>query len=305
MQGAAKQLWVVLTQCLRNVVIKDQNQGYTITRYDHFTGFSEIHRHPATDVRLHLPQPPIGPVRMAHDHARFQHRIEIDHQPNLLGGRVMGGEQFNLLGLLGARLCHDLISPLGAINNGLELLEMTGEPFSPELELIDDSSKAATARLKFFRVAFGRTGQNHWLSPGMIQDALAGGATDPGRFSWPIQNKASKAHVQLVFLCMLCADTVLRKGGTIVARRDDKHMSVRAIGPILAGNEGFLHALQHGEPWPKDMDPARVHFPLARLAARELRMALSVQQREDGLLIEASPIRQNNGLTRAGPGAQL
>jgi len=40
--------------------------------------------------------------------------------------------------LIGSRICHDLISPVGAINNGLELLLMSGMNMSPEVALIDE-----------------------------------------------------------------------------------------------------------------------------------------------------------------------
>ena len=65
----------------------------------------------------------------------------------------------DLVALVGSRLCHDLISPLGAIGNGVELLTMTATTLSPELQLITESVAAANARIKFFRLAFGRAGE--------------------------------------------------------------------------------------------------------------------------------------------------
>ena len=47
-------------------------------------------------------------------------------------------------GLLGARLCHDLISPVGAISNGLELLQLSGDLNGPERDLIADSAASAS-----------------------------------------------------------------------------------------------------------------------------------------------------------------
>ncbi|WP_260002496.1 hypothetical protein [Sulfitobacter pontiacus] len=61
----------------------------------------------------------------------------------------------DLAALIGSRICHDLISPVGAINNGLELFLMSGMNMSPEVALIDESVRNASARLRFFRVAFG------------------------------------------------------------------------------------------------------------------------------------------------------
>ena len=51
----------------------------------------------------------------------------------------MGDTNVNLAELIGSRICHDLISPIGAITNGLELLEMVGSVQGPEMELISGS----------------------------------------------------------------------------------------------------------------------------------------------------------------------
>ena len=64
-------------------------------------------------------------------------------------------DQTDLAALLGSRICHDLISPIGAIGNGVELLMMEGGTPSPELVLIAESVAAANARIRFFRLAFG------------------------------------------------------------------------------------------------------------------------------------------------------
>lgn len=60
--------------------------------------------------------------------------------------------------LIGSRICHDLISPIGAINNGLELLAMSGDAEGPEIGLIGESVGSASARIRFFRIAFGTAG---------------------------------------------------------------------------------------------------------------------------------------------------
>jgi histidine phosphotransferase ChpT len=60
-----------------------------------------------------------------------------------------------LTSLIGSRICHDLISPLGAIGNGVELLAMSEVAKGPEMSLIAESVENANARIRFFRVAFG------------------------------------------------------------------------------------------------------------------------------------------------------
>src|SRR5881628_3638831 len=70
-------------------------------------------------------------------------------------------DALDLAALLCSRVCHDLISPTGAIVNGLEVLEENGsdeETKSFALELIKKSAKTASARLQFCRLAFGAAG---------------------------------------------------------------------------------------------------------------------------------------------------
>jgi histidine phosphotransferase ChpT len=58
--------------------------------------------------------------------------------------------------LIASRICHDLISPIGAIGNGMELMALSSgqEQSSPELDLISQSVENANARIRFFRIGF-------------------------------------------------------------------------------------------------------------------------------------------------------
>src|SRR5690242_17482340 len=66
----------------------------------------------------------------------------------------------DLASLLCSRLCHDLMSPVGALNNGIELLADETDPEMREkcLELLADSARATANKLKFLRLAFGAGG---------------------------------------------------------------------------------------------------------------------------------------------------
>src|SRR5258708_6385053 len=69
-------------------------------------------------------------------------------------------DSLELAALLCSRVCHDLISPVGAIVNGLEVLDDNPKPDDREfaLDLIRKSAKTASARLQFCRLAFGAAG---------------------------------------------------------------------------------------------------------------------------------------------------
>ena len=64
-----------------------------------------------------------------------------------------------VLELLASRICHDLVSPVGAVNNGIELMrEMDADMADDALDLIESSIGQAAARLKLFRLAYGAAG---------------------------------------------------------------------------------------------------------------------------------------------------
>ncbi|HEY6916467.1 MAG TPA: histidine phosphotransferase, partial [Allosphingosinicella sp.] len=69
-------------------------------------------------------------------------------------------KSYEFASLLCSRLCHDLLSPVGAINNGLELLADETDPEMRErcLDLLAESARASANKLKFFRLAFGAAG---------------------------------------------------------------------------------------------------------------------------------------------------
>ena len=73
--------------------------------------------------------------------------------------------------IVASRICHDIISPIGAIHNGLELISMTASTDikSPEMALINDSCQDARTRVEFFRIAFGTYQQGQMMEASKIQ----------------------------------------------------------------------------------------------------------------------------------------
>ena len=122
----------------------------------------------------------------------------------------------DLSALVSARLCHDLISPMGAIGNGLELLEMARGPGADELALIHDSLANALAKLRFFRVAFGPAdpqARQSFDEAAQITDAMF-----YGRFSvtWqPGDSGIPRMTARLIYLAILCMEKSLPMGGTV------------------------------------------------------------------------------------------
>jgi histidine phosphotransferase ChpT len=132
-------------------------------------------------------------------------------------------DALDLAALLCSRVCHDLISPTGAIVNGLEVLdekESDQATKSFALDLIRKSAKTATARLQFCRLAFGAAGgagaqidledaQN--MARAFIEDEKTKLVWNMPRLLLP------KNRVKLLLNMVVIAGQSIPRGGTITA----------------------------------------------------------------------------------------
>src|SRR3546814_20124843 len=86
-------------------------------------------------------------------------------------------ESIDFAALLCSRLCHDLLSPIGALNNGLELLADENDPEMRArcLELLSESARKSANKLKYFRLAFGSAGGFGELVPANGAKVTIGG----------------------------------------------------------------------------------------------------------------------------------
>jgi len=128
----------------------------------------------------------------------------------------MPRDRQSLADLIGSRLCHDLSNPLGAIGNGVELLDLTGSAQGPEMDLIRDAVGDALARVRFFRLAFGYAGPDHMTSAReartTLEELYRSSRVAP---VWSPQDDMPRRQVKLAFLMMLCAETALPMGGDV------------------------------------------------------------------------------------------
>ncbi|MEM9582003.1 MAG: histidine phosphotransferase family protein [Pseudomonadota bacterium] len=136
--------------------------------------------------------------------------------------------------LLGSRICHDLISPLGAISNGLELLAMSGISDSPEMKLIEEAVESANARVRFFRVAFGASSAAQMLARAEIL-RLIDGCYGTGRVKvrWQPPSDPSRTEAKTAFLALLCMESALPQGGEIAISADRGNWQLQAFGPSI------------------------------------------------------------------------
>jgi histidine phosphotransferase ChpT len=180
----------------------------------------------------------------------------------------MGQSNVNLAALIGSRICHDLISPIGAINNGLELLGMAGGTNTPEMDLIQESVGNASARIRFFRIAFGAAGEQMMGRTevvSILKDLMEGARLD---VAWGPMDAQPRSSVRLAFLALQCVETAMPYGGRVeISQQDgnwllhgraDKLNIIEAIWSILATKDV-----------PEDLRPAQVQFALLPLVAAD------------------------------------
>ncbi len=129
-------------------------------------------------------------------------------------------DTLELAALLCSRVCHDLISPVGAIVNGLEVLDDNPKPDDREfaLDLIRKSAKTASARLQFCRLAFGAAGSASAQID--LGDALnmAKGHIEDGKctIAWNLPRLLlPKNRVKLLLNMLIIAQQTIPRGGTL------------------------------------------------------------------------------------------
>lgn len=168
----------------------------------------------------------------------------------------------NLSELIGSRICHDLISPISAIGNGVELLQLSGVPLTPEIELIAQSVANANARIRFFRVAFGKRSPGTMLSRTEISETLAALSVG-GRvgFDWQGLTDQSRDDAQLVYLAMSCIETALPLGGDIQVRPVGRGFEIHARGKRINTPSDIWNTLRD-RPVPVDLAASHVQFAL-------------------------------------------
>jgi histidine phosphotransferase ChpT len=147
----------------------------------------------------------------------------------------------DLASLLCSRLCHDLLSPVGALNNGIELLADEQDPEMRErcLELLAESARASANKLKFFRLAFGAGGGfGDEIDTREAKSALDGlyGAEKRIELGWIVAgDRLPKGAVKLLLnLAMIAGDALVRGGRLDVGAERSEHaieMVIRAEGP--------------------------------------------------------------------------
>ena len=210
---------------------------------------------------------------------------------------ILALEPLDLAALVASRVCHDVISPVGAIVNGLEVLEEDKDEGMREfaLDLIRKSAKAASARLQFCRLAFGAagsagaaidTGDAEKVARGLFGDERTQLTWNAPRVFMP------KNKVKLVLnLCLIAAACIPRGGSmhvTIDGEGDDARMSVTVKGPNLKLASHVADLLE-GRSESGTVDAHGIQPYFTGLVARSCGMSVQVVASSEEVMLKAAP----------------
>lgn len=177
----------------------------------------------------------------------------------------------NFGALIGSRICHDLISPVGAISNGLELMGLAGTQSGPEMDLVANSAAHANARLRFFRVAFGLSSDAQNVTAHEIRDILGNIYNSKVACLWQIDEPLPRRLVQAAFLALLCGEQAAPYGGVMTVNNSDDALVITVTGERLSPNEDHWLWLTGAGPGDLDNLPAaQVQFALLPYLLAEL-----------------------------------
>jgi histidine phosphotransferase ChpT len=202
-----------------------------------------------------------------------------------------------LTAFMASRICHDLVGPIGAISNGLELLEEETDEDTRAYaqEVILNSAQAAWTRLEFARLAFGASsGLGQAIDVGQAE-RIARGYVEEGRHRllWdaPDDIQLDKPHARLLMIMIAVAIPALPVGGDLTVDVADgtpaPSLSVRCAGRnarIPDKVEGILS----GEDL-DGLDPRSILPYYAARLADEAGMAMFVMEEGDKVIFTAAP----------------
>jgi histidine phosphotransferase ChpT len=212
--------------------------------------------------------------------------------------------QTDLAAMLCSRLCHDMLSPVGALANGLELLADEQDPQMRArcMELLEQSARISTDKLKFFRLAFGAAGGFGEAIPidearSVIEALVADNKRITINWAIPEPSLPKPAVKVLLNLAQIALDSLVR-GGTldIGAERREGAVEIvaRARGDRIAFDETIGRALQ-GDLAPTEITSRTAAAHMIAVLAEEMQGGLQYKL-GDGALVLGAVLPEPEGM---------
>jgi histidine phosphotransferase ChpT len=204
-------------------------------------------------------------------------------------------DMLELAALLCSRVCHDLISPVGAIVNGLEVLDDTQKQEDRDfaLDLIRKSAKTASARLQFCRLAFGAAGSaGAQIDLGDAQ-TMARGHLEDGKITitWNLPRLLlPKNRVKLLLNMLVIAQQTIPRGGVLtvdpVGEGDAMSFRVTSTGLNARLPQNIADILSASQASAIDAHAVQPHY--TRLLAQDCGWTVTLAAEGPGIVVSAS-----------------
>lgn len=197
-----------------------------------------------------------------------------------------------LMELMISKICHDLISPVGAVCNGIEILEEMGAQADEEVtNLIAFSARQASARLQAFRMAYGAGGMDSGIRLEKVHDVFEATLVADKKYT---QNWLSDytmtpddlppGFCKMLLACLLLGTESMPKGGALSIEVHGIHeVSITCRGEKAAFSSEELGALNLRSD-PGELGPKTVHFYVTGLLAQQHGYTISVDDKGDNSL---------------------
>jgi histidine phosphotransferase ChpT len=204
-------------------------------------------------------------------------------------------DPLELAALVASRVCHDIISPVGAIVNGLEVLEEEKDEQMREfaMDLVQKSARQASAKLQFSRLAFGASGgagaEIDMVDAGRCAAALM--EREKAELDWQVTaGLLPKAQAKLVMNLLIIALNSVARGGkiTVAAEREAEETVIRVVaeGDRARLPAGVREVIAEGAT-PNPLDAHAVQPLYTALIAREAGMGITASLEENRVVLGA------------------
>jgi len=204
-------------------------------------------------------------------------------------------DPLELAALIASRVCHDIISPVGAITNGLEVLDEESDENMREfaMDLIRRSASQASAKLQFARLAFGASGgagaEIDMREAGRCAAALL--ERDKADLDWQVTaGMLPKSEAKLLMNLLVLATNAVARGGVVhvTASRNGQETVIRLVaeGDRARLGAGVSEVLTAGA-MPNPLDAHAVQPLYAAMLAKEAGMSITLSEEENRVIIGA------------------
>ena len=200
----------------------------------------------------------------------------------------------SLASSVSSRICHDLVSPIGAIVNGVDLVrEMGAGEQSEAIGMIGQSAERASALLQLYRLAFGAAEADAQGVPRGLLAEHSAVLFAPPRIAFEWEGRMGPAlprrEARLLTLLLLCARSIVGIRGSIVLRTGNRSafpLTLAVATESFSNTLDMLELLADGGAG-DHVSPRAVEFALARDVARESNVHLDVDKASDRVTISA------------------